>query len=420
MADLPLHPRLAHMVLQGIRRQLGTLGCDLAALLSERDLLKGSTAQDQADLRSKMEEYYRQTHGGTGSGIIQRIGQASQRWQKMLSITAQPGNQKHNIDLIGILLAQAYPDRIAQRQANESRRYKLANGRLARFRHPDPLEHKEFLVIADLDGTQPVAHIYIATPIDRDDLFKHFSNLIQTNETVEWDEEKESVLAKKERRLGELILEKSRLSKPDQELMVAALFFGVRSRGISSLPWSKDQRNWQSRVQFLHRVMGAETAWPDVTDDTLLNTLETWLAPYLTEISSLAQLKKLDLTWPLHALLSAGQRRNVDTLAPTHLTVPSGSRIALDYESGEIPILAVRLQELFGMTETPFVANGKMPVLIYLLSPARRPVQATQDLKSFWKTGYVEVKKELKGRYPKHFWPDDPLQAPPTRGIKKR
>ncbi len=338
----------------------------------------------------------------------------------MLGITARPGNQKHKIDLIGILLAQAYPDRIAQRQANESRRYKLANGRLARFRHPDPLEHKEFLVIADLDGTQPVAHIYIATPIDRDDLFKHFSNLIQTNETVEWDEEKESVVANKERRLGELILEKSRLSKPDPELMVAALFFGVRSRGISSLPWSKDQRNWQSRVQFLHRVMGAETAWPDVTDDTLLNTLETWLAPYLTEISSLAQLKKLDLTWPLHALLSTGQRRNVDTLAPTHLTVPSGSRIALDYESGEIPILAVRLQELFGMTETPFVANGKMPVLIYLLSPARRPVQATQDLKSFWKTGYVEVKKELKGRYPKHFWPDDPLQAPPTRGIKKR
>ncbi len=419
MADLPLHPRLAHMVLQGIRRQLGTLGCDLAAVLSERDLLKGSAAQDQTDLRSKMEEYYRQTHGGTGSGVIQRISQASQRWQKMLGITAQPGNQKHNIDLIGIPLAQAYPDRIAQRQANESRRYKLANGRLARFRHPDPLEHKEFLVIADLDGTQPVAHIYIATPIDRDDLFKHFSNLIQTNETVEWDEEKESVVANKERRLGELILEKSRLSKPDPELMVAALFFGVRSRGISSLPWSKDQRNWQSRVQFLHRVMGAETAWPDVTDDTLLNTLETWLAPYLTEISSLAQLKKLDLTWPLHALLSAGQRRNVDTLAPTHLTVPSGSRIALDYESGEIPILAVRLQELFGMTETPFVANGKMPVLIYLLSPARRPVQATQDLKSFWKTGYVEVKKELKGRYPKHFWPDDPLQAPPTRGIKK-
>jgi ATP-dependent helicase HrpB len=211
MADLPLHPRLAHMVLQGIRRQLGTLGCDLAALLNERDPLKGSAVQDQADLRSKMEEYYRQSHGGTGSGVIQHIGQASQRWQKMLGITAHPGNQKHKIDLIGILLAQAYPERIAQRQAKESRRYKLANGRLAQFRHPNPLEHQEYLVVADLDGTQPVAHIYIATPIDRDDLFQYFSNLIQTNETVEWDEEKESVVANKERRLGELILEKSRL-----------------------------------------------------------------------------------------------------------------------------------------------------------------------------------------------------------------
>ena len=420
MADLPLHPRLSHMVLQGIRRQLGTLGCDLAALLSERDLLKGSAAKDQADLRSKMEEYYRQTHGGTGSGVIQRIGQASQRWQKMLGITAHPGNQKHKIDLIGVLLALAYPDRIAQQQTAGSRRYKLSNGRLAQFRHPDPLEHQEYLVVADLDGTQPVAHIYIATPIDRGDLFQYFSNLIQTNETVEWDEEKESVIANKERRLGELILEKSRLHQPDPKLVVAALFFGVRNKGISSLPWSKDQRNWQSRVQFLHRVMGAETAWPNVTDDTLLNTLETWLAPYLTNISSLPQLKRVDLTWPLQTFLSAEQRRTLDTMAPTHLPVPTGSRIALDYGSGEIPILAVRLQELFGMTETPLVANGKVPVLIHLLSPARRPVQVTQDLKSFWKSGYVEVKKELKGRYPKHFWPDDPQQAPPTRGIKKR
>ncbi|MDH3769551.1 MAG: ATP-dependent helicase HrpB, partial [Nitrospirota bacterium] len=420
MADLPLHPRLAHMVLQGIRRQLGTLGCDLAAVMSERDLLKGSAGQDQADLRSKMEEYYRQTHDGSGSGVIQRICQASQRWQKMLGITAHPENQKHKIDLIGILLAQAYPDRIAQRQANESGRYKLANGRLARFRHPDPLEHQEYLVIADLDGTQPLSHIYMATPIHREDLYKDFVDLLQTKKYVKWNEATQSVVANREQRLGQLILEESRLPKPNSELVVAALIIGVRSKGISSLPWSKDQRNWQSRVQFLRRVMGPETDWPDVSNDTLLKTLETWLAPYFTEISSLAQLKRSDLTWPLHALLSAEQRRTLDTLAPTHLTVPSGSRIALDYESGEIPILAVRLQELFGMTETPLVSNGKVPVLIHLLSPARRPVQATQDLKSFWKTGYVEVKKELKGRYPKHFWPDDPLQAPPTKGIKKR
>ena len=408
------------MVLQGMRRQLGTLGCDLAAVLSERDLFKGSGTQDHRDLRNKMEEYYRQSRGGTGSGVIQRIYQASQRWKKMLDIRAHPGNQKHNIDLIGILLAQAYPDRIAQRQANESRRYKLANGRLAQFRHPDPLEHQEYLVVADLDGTQPLAHIYMAAPIHRENLFKDFEDLLQTKECVEWNEATQSVGSNREQRLGQLILEESRLSKPNSELVVAALLKGIRINGLSCLPWTKTQHNWQARVQFLRQVMGPETDWPDVSNNTILKTLETWLAPYLTEISSLAQLKRLDLTWPLHALLSAEQQRNIDTLAPTHLTIPSGSRIALDYESGETPILAVRLQELFGMTETPVVANGKVPVLIHLLSPARRPVQATQDLKSFWKTGYVEVKKELKGRYPKHFWPDDPLHAPPTRGIKKR
>jgi len=317
-------------------------------------------------------------------------------------------------------LAQAYPDRIAQQQANESGRYKLANGRLARFRHPDPLEHQEYLVIADLDGTQPLSHIYMATPIHREDLFKDFVDLLQTKECVEWNEATQSVVANREQRLGQLILEKSRLPKPNSELMVAALLKGIRTNGLSCLPWTKTHHNWQARVQFLRQVMGPETDWPDVSNDTLLKTLETWLAPYLTEISSLAQLKRLDLTWPLQALLSAEQRRTIDTLAPTHLTVPSGSRITLDYESGEIPILAVRLQELFGMTETPFVAYGKVPVLIHLLSPARRAVQATQDLKSFWQTGYLEVRKELKGRYPKHFWPDDPLQATPTRGIKKR
>jgi ATP-dependent helicase HrpB len=420
MADLPLHPRLAHMVLQGIKKQLGTLACDLAAVLSERDLLKGSVGQDQADLRSKMEEYYRQSHGGTGSGVIQRICQNSQSWQKMLGITAHTGNQRHKIDYIGILLAQAYPDRIAQRQANESRRYKLANGRLARFRHPDPLEHQEYLVVADLDGTQPLSHIYVAAPIHRKKLFKDFVDLLETKECVEWNEATQSVGSNREQRLGQLILEKSRLPKPNSELVGAALLKGIRINGLSCLPWTKTQHNWQARVQFLRQVMGPETDWPDVSNNTLLKILETWLAPYLTEISSLAQLKRLDLTWPLHALLSAEQQRNIDTLAPTHLTIPSGSRIALDYESGETPILAVRLQELFGMTETPVVANGKIPVLIHLLSPARRPVQATQDLKSFWETGYVEVKKELKGRYPKHFWPDDPLHAPPTRGIKKR
>jgi ATP-dependent helicase HrpB len=238
--------------------------------------------------------------------------------------------------------------------------------------------------------------------------------------SVTWDESAQAVLARRQRRLGVLIFEESRLPDPDPELVLIALLEGIRSRGLSCLPWTSALRNWQARVQFLRRVTGPNSAWPDVSDDTLLHTLDQWLGPYLTNLSSLHQLKRIDLAWPLQALLSPEQRRALDTVAPTHLTVPTGSRIPLDYQSADIPVLAVRLQEVFGMTETPLVANGKVPVLIHLLSPARRPVQVTQDLKSFWKTGYAEVKKELKGRYPKHFWPDDPLPAPPTRGIKKR
>ncbi|MGE3940040.1 MAG: ATP-dependent helicase HrpB [Nitrospirales bacterium] len=421
MSELPIHPRLAHMVLQGPTMKLGALACDLAAVLSEQDFLKGTTAQSQTDLRSRMEVYNRQVGRNTGSGVLQRIRQTSQAWQRDLGLIAQPHKRKHHPpDAIGMLLALAYPDRIAQRQTDGSRRYKMANGRLTRFHQPDPLEHDEYLVIADLDGIQPVSRIYLAAPIHRDDLFKHFSDLLQKKEVVIWNESTQSVLASQQLCLGELILEETRLHKPNIELVMTALLHGIRTHGISSLPWSKNQRNWQNRVQFLHRVMQPKAGWPDVTNDNLLNTLETWLAPYLAGLSSLSQVKRVDLTWPLQALLSPDQRRSLDILAPTHLPVPTGSYIALDYESGELPILAVRLQELFGMTETPRVANGQVPVLIHLLSPARRPVQVTQDLKSFWKTGYVEVRKELKGRYPKHFWPDDPLQAPPTRGIKKR
>lgn len=425
MVELPMHPRLAHMVLKGQTLGLGTLACDLAAALSERDLFKGAVAREHADLRTRFDVLYRGSHGHRDKefpdkGTIQRIRQASQAWQRALHITTPPHLHKQQIDRMGILLALAYPDRIAQRQSDEARRYRLANGRSARFHHPDPLEHEEWLVIADLDGSSSTARIYMAAPISREDLVIHCADLIQSTESVTWDDSAQAVMARRQRRLGELIFDESRLLDPDPDLVLTVLLKGIRTKGLSCLPWTPTLRTWQARVQFLRRVTGPESDWPDVSDDTLFQTLGQWLSPYLTNLSSLNQVKRIDLAWPLQALLSPEQRRAIDTLAPTHLTVPTGSRIPLDYVSGDIPILSVRLQELFGMTETPLVANGKVPVLIHLLSPARRPVQVTQDLNSFWATGYQAVKKELKGRHPKHYWPDDPLQASPTRSIKKR
>jgi ATP-dependent helicase HrpB len=413
------------MVLKGHAMGLGALACDLAAALSERDLFKASSAREHADLRSRFDILYGRSHeqkdkGSPDKGILQRIRQTSHAWQRALHMTASAPRRTQQIDYVGVLLALAYPDRIAQRQPDETRRYRLANGRSARFRHPDPLEHEEWLVIADLDGAPSTAHIYLAAPITREDLMAYCADLIQSTDSVTWDDSAQAVVSRRQQRLGELILEESRLHDPDPEIVVTALLEGIRERGLSCLSWTPALRNWQARVQFLRRVTGPDSAWPDVSNDTLLHTLNQWLGPYLINLSSLHQLKRIDLTWPLHALLSPEQRRMIDTLAPSHLTVPTGSHIPLDYQSGNLPVLAVRLQEMFGMTETPLVAYGKVPVLIHLLSPARRPVQVTQDLKSFWKTGYTEVKKELKGRYPKHFWPDDPLQAPPTRGIKKR
>ncbi len=425
MAGLPMHPRLAHMVLKGKTLGVGALACDLAAALSERNLFKGSFAREHADLRTRFDSLYggapvQRNTGALDIGTIQRIRQVSQSWQRTLHITTPHHVPKQQIDQLGVLLALAYPDRIAQRQSDEDRRYRLANGRSARFHHPDPLEHEEWLVIADLNGAPATALIYMAAPISREDLISHCGDLIQSMDSVMWDGSMQAVRSIRQRRLGELILEEGRLSDPDPDLVLTSLLDGLRSTGLSCLPWNPTLRNWQARVQFLRRATEPASSWPDVSDDTLLQTLDQWLGPFLSNLSSLNQLKRIDLAWPLQALLSPEQRRTLDTLAPTHLTVPSGSYIPLDYLSGEIPILAVRLQELFGQCNTPRLVNGRVPVLIHLLSPARRPVQVTQDLISFWQTGYTEVKKELKGRYPKHFWPDDPLQAPPTRGIKKR
>jgi len=198
------------------------------------------------------------------------------------------------------------------------------------------------------------------------------------------------------------------------------LLQGIRKTGIDALPWTKELLQWRARVQFLRRVEGSASSWPDVSTSALLDTLEQWLKPFVAGITRLDHAHRLDLAGALQALLTWQQRALLDRMAPTHMNVPSGSRLPIDYQDTTVPVLAVRLQEMFGCEDTPRIGDGTVPVMVHLLSPAGRPVQVTQDLKSFWRSGYVEVRKELRGRYPKHHWPDDPLTAQPTRRIKKR
>jgi ATP-dependent helicase HrpB len=239
-------------------------------------------------------------------------------------------------------------------------------------------------------------------------------------ELVVWDERIGAVRASCRRSLGSVILSEEALSKPDEQSLVHALLQGINKAGIHLLNIPPELQQWRSRVMWVHRIEAPHSDWPDLSDKALLATLDQWLGPYVTGITTLDRVKRFDLTVPLHALLTREQQRRLDRMAPTHITVPSGSHLCIDYDQPDLPVLAVRLQEMFGCQETPRVADGKIPVMLHLLSPAKRPVQVTQDLGGFWKRAYPDVRKELRGRYPKHHWPEDPLSAAPTAKAKRR
>ncbi|MFO0705998.1 MAG: ATP-dependent helicase HrpB [Nitrospira sp.] len=426
MAGLGLHPRLSHMLLQAESLGLTDLACDIAALLSERDLLKGPAQRQEADLRIRLDVLHGQPSQAMGAtverGVLHRVKRTADLWRSQLAARAnRPRQVAHETaHPAGVLLALAYPDRIAQRQPGLEARYLMANGKGSLFAAPDPLGSEPFLVVAELDGGPQWARIGLAAPVSLHEIETLYAKQLVDTQAVAWDEKTQSVRASRQRRLGALVLAEQNLSKPDPALITAALLQGVCDAGIASLAWTPELRQWQARVQFLRRVEGADSSWPDLSDDALTQTLDRWLGPFLDGLTTLDRVKRLDLIPPLHALLTWEQQRQLDRDAPTHVTVPSGSHIQIDYESGEVPVLAVRLQEMFGCTDTPRIAGGTVPVMLHLLSPAKRPVQVTKDLASFWKSAYVEVKKELRGRYPKHHWPDDPLAAPPTAKAKRR
>lgn len=426
MGELPLHPRLSHMLLKSVPLSRTGLACDLAALLSERDIVHGPSGARQADLRLRLDVLQGdRDHVGSASvdrGTVQRVKRTADVWRRQLGRQAntRQADKPEEFHQAGVVLALAYPDRIAQRQTGSDARYVLTNGRGACFINPDPLGSEPYLVIADLDAGSQWARIDLAAPLALDDIEQLYREQIVESEAVTWDARLQSVRASRQRRLGALILSEQALSKPDPSLIAGALLDGVRQRGLATLAWTPEHQHWRTRVQFLRRMDGPNSVWPDLSDETLLRTLDEWLAPYVDGITTLERIQRLDLTQPLHALLTWEQQRDLDRLAPTHLTVPSGSKIRIEYDTPDLPVLAVRLQEMFGCKETPRVVGGKVPVMLHLLSPAKRPVQVTKDLASFWANAYQEVRKELRGRYPKHHWPDDPLAALPTAKTKKR
>src|SRR6185295_5638420 len=352
MADLPLHPRLSHMLLKSGPLNLTGLASELAALLSERDILRGPSGWRNADLRLRLDALHgtqNQVAGATANQIVcQRVRRAADLWQRQLLQQRDKKQADKYEDLydVGLLLALAYPDRIAQRQQGNEARYLMANGRGAIFMNPDPLSSEDYLVIVDVDGRTQWARIDLAAPIQLSVVESLYENRIQVMDEVLWDDQAQVVRATRQRRLDSLILAEQGLPEPDPACIVAALVQGIRRAGLDKLAWSSELCQWRARVVFLRRIEGPESQWPDLSDDVLLQTLDSWLGPYLFGLTTLDRARRLDLSQPLHALLSREQQRQLARLAPTHLTVPSGSTIRVDYETPDLPILAVRLIRL--------------------------------------------------------------------------
>lgn len=422
MAQLPAHPRIAHLLLRGHDLGLAAMACDVAALLGERDILRGAGADVHSRLALLSGES-RAARGGQGG--VQRARQLARQYQGYLrGKPAQPVADPDHSRWLGALLALAYPDRIAQQRKPGGAEYRLANGRAALFSEVDGLMKQPWLVVADLGSRQGQREerIYLAAEFDPALLDGVLSEQVSVVDQLDWDEREGVLRAERQRKVGELVLSREPLTGLDEASRTQALVNLVRRKGLELLPWTPELRQWQARVALLRQLdvsNQGQSEWPDVSDAALLAGLEDWLGPYLGRVSRLSHFANLDLSSIVHNLLKWPLPQRLDELAPQHIKVPSGSSVRLDY-SEHPPILAVRLQELFGLADTPRIAGGRQVVKLHLLSPARRPVQVTQDLANFWRSTYAEVKKDLKGRYPKHYWPDDPLVAEATARAKPR
>ena len=424
MASFGVHPRFAHMLLKARAMGRLPLAADLAALLGERDLLRGASGARDADIRTRIEVIR-----GEGSPPgIDRFGlQRARRAAKDLLRQAVAGGSNNSTaqdrqsyaygaEDVGVVLAFAYPDRIGRRRAGADGRFTLANGRGAHFADPQGLAKQEFLVAVDLDDRERDARILLAAPLTRADIEEHMSERLRRRESVEWNSREQAVIARRTVELDAIVLEEKPLPEIPVEAARTAMLAGVRELGIDALPWSRESRDLQARIEFVRKLRDPpDASWPAVSDADLAESVETWLTPWLDGITRKEHLARIPLMDVLRSLLTWEQQRELDSLAPTHLQVPSGSQIRIDYLDPSAPAVSVRLQEVFGLDATPRIGGGRTPVTFKLLSPAQRPVQVTRDLASFWRGSYAEVRKDMRGRYPKHYWPENPLEAQPKR-----
>jgi len=431
------HPRLAHMMIRGAEAGHGFDACLLAALLTERDILTVSGGRT-ADIAPRLTllRAFRQDESAAGNYGANRqqcrlvLRSAKEFQRRIRRQERQAGADTiDERDLPGVLLAWAYPDRIGRSRHAAGNRYLLRSGKGAFLDEGEALAKSEFIVAADLDGRTREARIWLAAEIPLQQIEARFAGDITRDTGISWNAQTQSVDAFTRTCLGAIVLEQQPATDITSDAVHAALIKGIRQCGLDCLPWDRRAQALRQRVQFLRGqqqngeiidpLLGSLTL-PDLSDAALSNHLEDWLLPYLDAHNSIRKLQTLDLQAILLGTLDHAQQQALDRLAPTHVTVPSGSRIAIDYSDLNNPVLAVRLQELFGLQQTPAIINGKFRLLLHLLSPGYKPMQVTQDLESFWKTTYFEVRKELRGRYKKHHWPEDPLTAPATSRAKRR
>ena len=414
LARLTTPPRRAHMLLVAKKNDLAVLAAWTAALLEERDGGAGS-----ADLSVGLEAVL---SGSAEPSLIRRVREAAGQMLRVLG-EESPSAGSFAVHDIGRVIGWAYPERIAKRRTSAVSQkdvaYLCEDGGEARISEKDALAQSEWLAIAHWEPGPP-RKIRLAASLTADEVLVDHAERIQTIADVRWDAQQEIVVAEQQKRLGAIVLERRPLRDGQSEAVRVALLCGIRSLGLQALPWTETAKQWCARVSSL-RAWRPQESWPDVSDARLLEQLENWLGPHLDGLSRRDHLSRLNLMEILNSHLEYAQQQQLARLAPTHLDVPSGSSIGLEYAAdGASPVLAVKLQELFGLARTPMVNDGRMPVLIHMLSPGHKPVAITQDLAGFWARGYLDVKKDMKGRYPRHPWPDDPLTAPATRRAKPR